>query len=213
MNGILIFGAAGSGTSTTARALAERLRYTHIDVDAYSWEETAVPKAGRTPHARRVPLLQKAMDSSAGFVMSGSVCGWGDGLIPRFNLAVFVTTPTDVRLDRLHNREYAQFGERILEGGDMHGHFSWFMKYAESYDTGMPPDRCRKLHEEWIGQLPCTVLRIDGAAPIEQNLNTIMHIIADTFDYTKWQRNLFADMSLEELVAEATEYCKTNHTH
>ena len=36
----------------------------------------------------------------------------------------------------------------------------------------------------------------------------IARIIREPFDYTKWQRSLFADMSLEELVAEATEYCK-----
>jgi len=45
-------------------------------------------------------------------------CGWGDVFIPKFDLVVFVDTPTDIRIERLQKREYERFGSRIREGGD-----------------------------------------------------------------------------------------------
>jgi len=38
----------------------------------------------------------------------------------------------------------------------------------------------------------------------------ITRLIREPFDYTKWQRNLFEGMSIEEISKAATEYCKTN---
>jgi len=168
MKGIIVFGAAGSGTTTIAQALAQHFNLKHIDVDEYAWLDTDIPKAGRVPHAERVPILQHAINTCEGFVMSGSICGWGDTLIPQFDLAVFVTTPTDIRLKRLQKREFEQFGDRILEGGDMYEHYCWFINYASTYDNGNPPDRCHKLHEEWIKLLLCSIISIDGTTPIEK---------------------------------------------
>jgi len=38
----------------------------------------------------------------------------------------------------------------------------------------------------------------------------ITRLIREPFDYTKWQQNLFEGMTIEELCAQATEYCKNN---
>ena len=38
----------------------------------------------------------------------------------------------------------------------------------------------------------------------------ITRLIREPFDYTKWQRNLFEGMSIEEISKEAAEYCKAN---
>ena len=38
-------------------------------------------------------------------------------------------------------------------------------------------------------------------------------IIREKFDYTKWQRQLFADMSVEELNRKAAEYDRKNRFH
>ena len=169
-----MFGAAGSGTTTTASAVANLLNFTHVDVDSYSWTDTEIPKSGRIPHTERIPALQQAISACDGFVMSGSICGWGDILIPQFDFAVFMTASTDVRLKRLQKREHGQFGVRIAEGGDMFTQYKWFIDYASSYDTGSPPDRCRKLHEQWIESLPCPVLRIDGTRSIDDLAAEIM---------------------------------------
>ncbi|MCL2047220.1 MAG: hypothetical protein FWG87_00695 [Defluviitaleaceae bacterium] len=38
----------------------------------------------------------------------------------------------------------------------------------------------------------------------------ITRLIREPFDYTKWQRNLFESMSIEEISGEAVRYCKEN---
>lgn len=38
----------------------------------------------------------------------------------------------------------------------------------------------------------------------------ISNIIKEPFDYTEWQQEHFGDLSLEELNANAAEYCKDN---
>ena len=38
----------------------------------------------------------------------------------------------------------------------------------------------------------------------------ITRLIREPFDYTKWQRDLFNDMTIDEISAEAIEYCKAN---
>jgi hypothetical protein len=39
----------------------------------------------------------------------------------------------------------------------------------------------------------------------------IMLIQREPFDYTKWQENLFEDMTIEELAKKANEYVKNNN--
>ena len=38
----------------------------------------------------------------------------------------------------------------------------------------------------------------------------ISQIIREPFDYTKWQRDLFEGMSVEEISAAAAKYCQEN---
>ena len=38
----------------------------------------------------------------------------------------------------------------------------------------------------------------------------ITRLIREPFDYTKWQRNLFDGMGIEEISGEAVAYCKAN---
>ncbi|MCL2841368.1 MAG: hypothetical protein FWE05_11415 [Defluviitaleaceae bacterium] len=38
----------------------------------------------------------------------------------------------------------------------------------------------------------------------------ITRLIREPFDYTKWQRNLFSNMTIDEISAEAVAYCKAN---
>jgi len=38
----------------------------------------------------------------------------------------------------------------------------------------------------------------------------VTRLIREPFDYTKWQRDLFDGMTIEEISKEAVEYCTTN---
>lgn len=160
---IHIFGASGSGTSTLGRALADRLNYTFMDSDDYFWLPTNPPFTQKRPKEQRVPLmLQDIAAAPRGVVLSGSLVGWSDALMPHFTLAVRLATDTPTRLARIKAREYARFGDRILPGGDMYEHHQEFLRWAAGYDTGGPETRSAALHDSWQQQLPCPVLRLNG---------------------------------------------------
>jgi adenylate kinase family enzyme len=102
---IHILGASGSGTTTLGRALAERLHCSHFDTDTYFWLPTEPPFREPRPPAERQQLLMTDLAVYNSWVISGSLCGWGDSAIPLFELVVFLWIPKDVRMERLHRRE------------------------------------------------------------------------------------------------------------
>lgn len=173
--GIIVFGASGSGTTTLGKELARSLGFQHFDLDDYYWLwDTEVPFTVARPLEERIKKLMSDLENCPFFVMSGSLGMWSESFIPLFDLAVFVTAPAAVRVERLHSRELTRFGERILAGGDMADEHRRFLDWAGRYDAMEPPERCLTLHEQWITTLSCPVLRLDGTVAILENTKRIM---------------------------------------
>jgi hypothetical protein len=49
-----------------------------------------------------------------------------------------------------------------------------FFVWAASYDEGGWDIRSRRLHEEWLGMLPCPILCFEGEYTIEEHLAVLM---------------------------------------
>ena len=167
-NAIHILGAAGSGTSTLGAALAEATGLRHFDADAYYWIPSDPPFLSKRKPPERLRLLHADLDSSPdGWILSGSLCSWGDTLVSRFQLAVFLTLSAELRLQRLRDRERARYGaHRLTAGGDLHGHHVEFMEWAAQYDTGGLEVRSRLMHETWLKTLSCPVLRLSSVLSV-----------------------------------------------
>lgn len=166
---IHIFGASGSGTTTLGRALAADMGLVHMDTDDYFWLPTDPKFTTKRPIDERIALLQADIDAAQrGVVISGSLTGWGDVLIPRFTHVIRLTTPTEVRIARLRQREYAHFGERIREGGDMHQNHLEFLDWAAQYDTGDATMRSKACHDEWVKLLPCPLTVTSGTVALPE---------------------------------------------
>ena len=170
---IHLVGASGSGTTTLGRALAQRLACPHFDTDRYFWFPTDPPFEKIRPDEERHALLGPDLDRDA-WVLSGSLCGWGDVYIPRFDLVVFLSVPSEVRLARLHTRERERYGDTIEPGGPRREKYEAFIAWAASYEDGSPVERSRRMHEAWLATLPCPVLRIDGTHDVETRLKTVL---------------------------------------
>jgi adenylate kinase family enzyme len=169
-----IVGASGSGTTTLGQALAARRGLTHVDTDDYFWLPSEPPFQHIRERAERQARLGSALATATGWVLSGSLCGWGDIFIPLFDLVVFLWVPADIRLARLRARERARYGDAVVIGGPLHDRSEAFVAWAAGYDEGLDvPERCRRLHETWLAALPCPVLRIEGAAAVEANLELV----------------------------------------
>lgn len=178
---IHLFGASGSGTTTLGRAISEAMGYAHLDTDDYFWLPTDPKFTTKRPIPERLAMMTADMDAAEkGAVISGSLTGWGDVLIPRFTLAVRVVTATEVRIERLRQREYAHFGERIREGGDMHANHEEFLAWAAQYDTGDITMRSKACHDAWQATLPCPVVTVNGADTLESSVRKVLNALSET---------------------------------
>jgi adenylate kinase family enzyme len=177
---IHILGASGSGTSTLGRALASALQAPFFDSDDYYWVPTDPPYRTPLPHDERRAALAAAVEDLPSWIVAGSMMGWGDVLIPAFDLVVYVSITPAARLARLSARERARFGARLDPGGDMHADHQAFMRWAARYDDGGLDVRSRASHARWLELPGCPVLRIDGAVPTAQQVRQVMQVIAES---------------------------------
>ncbi|WP_420347097.1 AAA family ATPase [Pelagibius sp.] len=157
-----ITGASGSGTSTLGHALSEHLGVARFDTDEFYWQPGDPPYTLKRPVEERLRLLNRAFAEAGSWVLSGSIGHWGAPLIPQFDLVIFLSVPTGVRLERLRRREVERYGNRIEPGGDRHDASIAFLEWAAEYEIGPPEGRSREMHETWLETLPCPVLRLEG---------------------------------------------------
>jgi adenylate kinase family enzyme len=175
---IHILGASGSGTSTLAEGLAQRLGYAHLDTDDHYWMKTDPPYLEARPREERQAMLAQSIASLDAWILSGSLCGWGDFLMDQFDLVIFVSVPAEIRMARLWEREVERYGiTRISPGGDLHEKQIAFLRWAEGYDTAGLEMRSRVLHENWLRNLPCQVLRIEGVQTQSERIELALSAI------------------------------------
>lgn len=186
-NRIHIFGASGSGTSTLGRELANRMKCRFLDADSYYWIQTDPPFIEKRDPAKRIALIQRDIHGESSWVLSGSMCCWGDPLLHYLTLAVFLYLDPEIRMERIAYREAQRYGDRILPGGDMYGIHREFMAWAQSYDHAVAPIRSLYLHERWIAQLRCPVLRLDSAADVTTLCDSVLKHLSPTVDRSRPQ--------------------------
>ena len=159
---IHLLGASGSGTTTLGKALSSELAIPHFDTDDYYWKSTDPPFLEKREISDRICAIERDIAGLNTWILSGSLCSWGNPLLGYFTLALFLHASPLVRLNRLKDRERKRHGGRIEPGGDMHAQHTKFMTWAESYDTASAPTRSLDLHEKWMKRLACPVVRLDA---------------------------------------------------
>jgi adenylate kinase family enzyme len=179
---IHITGASGSGVTTIGRALANALALPHHDADDYFWAPTIPPYTVKRPVENRLRLMREVFLPRADWVLSGSIDGWGseindpiDLVVFVFDLVVFVSTPTNIRLARLREREARHFGaEAVAEGGWRHAEAEKFIEWASHYEDATREGRSRPRHEAWLSSLSCPVVRVDGSRTLEEIVGDVV---------------------------------------
>ncbi len=170
-------GASGAGVTSLGRALADALAISHHDTDDYLWQPTTTPYREMRAVADRLRLMREVFLDRADWVLSGSLAGWGDPLIPLFDWVVFLYAPTVVRLQRLRAREATHFGaDAVAVGGWRRQQTQEFIEWASHYDDG-GASRNFALHQAWLAALPCRVLRLDGTRPLPDLVKEVCAII------------------------------------
>ena len=129
-------------------------------------------------------LMREVFLDRSGWVLSGGLegwgvtQGWGDPIIPLLDQVVFVYTPTEIRLQRLRNREARQFGANaVAPGGWRHEETEEFIEWASHYDDGSHEGRSLPRQRAWLARLPCRVVHVDGTRPILDIVNQVIAAI------------------------------------
>ena len=172
--GIILLGPSGSGKTTLGKFVAGRLGVAFLDIDDYIWrKDTAIPYTVMYSRAEKIKRLMDTVEKSGEFVMAGSMNSFHEHFDPFFLLAVYLTAEENLRVNRVHDRELAEFGNRILPGGDMFEAHQAFLKDSAGYDHGAASCSSEQ-HELWLSQLKCPILRLDGGADLGKNAERII---------------------------------------
>ena len=167
-------GASGAGTSTLGSSLSKVLPHTYLDTDDYFWT-TKFTKQRAVPERRQ--MLENDLTRNENYILSGAVCGWGDNFKSYFDLVIFLWVPQDIRLERLKQRELQRYGNEILVGGSKHEQSKTFLEWASLYDHAGMEVRSKTLHEYWMADLSCPVLRIEGDYSVKERMDIVLEYL------------------------------------
>lgn len=165
--GIIMCGLNGSGKSTLGKALAERLNFYFIDNEDlyFPKEDSQYPYTSPRTKEEVEKLLLCEIKKHEDFVFT-SVKGNYPGANRFFQYAILVEVPKEIRIQRVKNRSFQKFGDRMLPGGDLYEQEAGFFHFVES--------RPENTVEEWIQTIDYPVIWVDGTKHIGENINLIV---------------------------------------
>lgn len=186
IKGIAIFGLNGGGKSTLTHALAKQTGYFEMDVEDYYFPQQkesrkwALENNGviDTDHLEQLPFsnprtkneVQAAILENIRihprFIISGVTMNWCEEILSHIDIAFWVQTPLEERLNRIQAREEKRFGARVLHGGDMFVQQMEFRNKVKNRDS--------KDVEECAMKLDCPVIVINGTLSVIHNLENII---------------------------------------
>lgn len=169
--GIIICGLNGVGKSTLGKALAERLQFYFIDNEDLYFPKTDPDYVYASPRTRNEveKLLLQEMEKHENFVFASVKGDYGDAVYPFFRYAVLIDVPKDIRIQRVKNRSFEKFGDRMLSGGDLYEQEEKFFALVQA--------RAEDTAEKWVKTLNCPVIRIDGTRSVEENIDLIIECV------------------------------------
>lgn len=178
--GIAVFGLNGSGKSTLTHALAKQIGYWEMDVEDYYFPHQKASRYMALEHQPHIPKntdslpfslalpkneVQQRLIEDIGahphFILCGVAMNWCAEILSKIDIAFWIQTPKENRLDRIAKRELLRFGQRVLPGGDMYAQQKAFREAAAGRDL--------KSLEESAAKLSCPIYMIDGMRPIQEN--------------------------------------------
>ena len=166
--GILLCGLNGAGKSTIGRILVERMSWQFIDNEDLYFPKENASYLFSNPRSKEevIHLLEEKIEEDDRFVFAAVKGDYGEKLLKKLDYVVLIEVPKETRMERVKMRSVQKFGDRIQEKGDLadkeNAWFSVVNSRPENFVT------------EWLERVPCPVIRIDGTAPVEENVNYLL---------------------------------------
>lgn len=169
---IQIIGGSGTGKTTLGKFIGKKEGVKWIDTDKYIWKDDVFIES--YPVEERLAMYRRDMESSKGYVASGSVYAWcKDGFSNR-DLLVFLFLDEELRFERLRAREVERNSPFLFnENGKMTNEFlEWCQTYLKAEDKDMVGTYAEHAHQMSIAKSP--VLKLDSSLPLEELYARIM---------------------------------------
>lgn len=178
--GVIICGLNGTGKSTLGKVLAEKLNFYFIDIEDLYFPKTDPNYIYTSPRTRKEVerLLLQEVKTHKNFILASVKGDYGEDIYSFIQYAVLLEVPKNIRLQRVKNRSFQKFGDRMLLGGDLYEQEEKFFRFVESREENTV--------KEWVKSLKCPVIQIDGTKSIDENTNFIMERIQNKCLLRKW---------------------------
>lgn len=170
--GIQICGLNGCGKSTLGRALACELGFHFIDNENLYFSRSHADEPYTNPRSQEdvEKLLMEEVHEHTDFVFAAVKGDYGKEIIPLYNYVVMIEVPKKIRLQRVRNRSFQKFGDRMLMGGDLHKQEEAFFYMVESRQDDYVGN--------YLQMLKCPIIRVDGIKTVEENVKYIIKQIS-----------------------------------
>lgn len=171
--GILICGLNGTGKSTLGRMLSDRMGYEFIDNEDLYFPKTDPLYMFSSPRSKEevIQLLEERISENKQFIFASVRGNYGYRLIASLDRIILIEVPKQIRSQRVRDRSYQKFGDRILPGGDLYDRENkWFSLTETRQETYVT---------DWLETINCPVYRIDGTLPIEENVDYLVSVLSE----------------------------------
>ena len=172
MSRIMICGLNGSGKTTLGKELSKKINFLHKDIEEYYFNNNTDYKYNSSATKEAATKeIEKDINGFENIIFTSCTGDYGN-LSDLYDLVIFIRLDKETRLKRVKQRSYKQFGDRILEKGDL------FERENQFFDKVYKKDESDII--EWFNSLKCSKLEIDGLRNVEENVNIILGKLKET---------------------------------
>ena len=173
-NKIIICGGNGAGKSTLGKVLADKLNYKFMDIEDYYFPKSKSDYPYDTARTREEvsALLLEDMKKYPDFILASVKGDYGEAVISLFTYAVWINVPKDIRLERVRERSFQKFGDRILPGGNLYEKEKKFLDMVQN--------RSEQDVENWLKSTNIPVIQVNGTNTVPHNIEIIINKISLT---------------------------------
>lgn len=107
------------------------------------------------------------VDKYGSFVLSGVTVDYGNKIVSIYDLAVFLSAPVELRMERIRMRAVNKYGKRALPCGDMYENTENFVNFARTRDLSVI--------DQWANTLTCPIIHLDATKQIAENVKEIIN--------------------------------------
>ena len=136
--GIIICGLNGAGKRRLGKTLAERRHFQFIDIETLNFHKTNPDYIYAWPRTREdvEECLLYEIRTHENFILASVKGDYGEDIYSFFQSAILLDVPKDIRLQRVKERSFQKFGNRMLSGGDLFEHIIYsYNKYGKGKRT------------------------------------------------------------------------------